>query len=295
MAEFRSINPMEETVHTLLLGRNGRQYLVTCIAVLALLLHGCAKPEKKDANPTLLIPPPFVVLSVVSAEKPNGPPKQTGPPPLLLPPSEELRSQMGRIRISGGKKQPELDFSKPFGAGEGAMKGAGLGLGQSLSGLGSGNPLIAAGMIIFSPAFIVVQAVQGVQKSYPEAKIKEFDKTFRTTIQKLNVPQTLRQHVADNIKSRKVSEVTEASDPTPLITLEIVIKEIKLSHDHWTKPHTFALAGTTCLLQSTNNKELYSHGFTTTGQDLPLAGCRTLGSDNSQCTDFRCFCVSAPP
>ena len=26
-----------------------------------------------------------------------------------------------------------------------------------------------------------------------------------------------------------------------------------------------------------------------------LAGCRTLGSDNSQCTDFRCFCVSAPP
>lgn len=256
-------------MHTLLSSRNGWHYLVTCITVLALLLPGCAKPEKKDVDPTPPIPLPSVELSVIPAEKPSGPPKQTGSPPLLLPPSEELRLQIGRIRFSDRREQPELEFSKPVGAGEGAAKGAGMGLLSSLGAMQAG-PVGLFLVPVIAPFTMAYGTVLGVQESQPEAKIEQFENTYRTTIQELNVSQILRQHVAERIRVLQVCEITGASEPAALVTLEIVVKKIRLYHIDWFAPHTFAFTGSTRLLRTTDGEELYSHAFTTTGRNLPL-------------------------
>lgn len=254
---------------TLLASRSGWRHLLTWITIVALFLPGCAK-QKKGPGPPQPIPLPSVEISAIPPGKPIEPSKQTGPPPLLLPPSEELRSQMGKIRISDRRVQPEFEFNKPVGAGEGAMKGAGLGLGASLSGCGYGL-ILCAGTLALAPIFLVAGTYYGVQESQPEAKVEEFEQTFKSTIQKLEISQILRQQVADRIQALKVSEITGLSDPAAPITLEVVVKKIRLYHSDWFAPHILSFTGSTRLLRATDGKELYSHAFTTTGQQLPLA------------------------
>jgi len=251
-------------MHTFPVGRSGRQYLLTWIVIVGMFLSGCAR-QKKDPDPPLPIPLPSVELSSIPSEKPSGTKKQTDPPPLLLPPSEELRSQLAKIRISKRRVQPEVEFSKPVTAGEGAMKGAGTGLARSVLVF----PYMPM-MIGLAPVFMDVESTLGVQKSQPEAKIKEFEQTFRTTIQELEFSQILRQYVADRIRTLQLSEITGPTDPAAVIVIEIVVGKIRLYQDFWSAPHTFAFAGSTRLLRASDGKELYSHAFTTTGQEFPI-------------------------
>lgn len=250
-------------MHTFPVGRSERHYLLICIVLLTMLLSGCAKQEK-GSDPPPPIPLPSVELSAIPSETLSGTTKQTGPPLLLLPPSEELRSQMGKIRISDRRVQPELEFSKPVGAVEGALKGAGFGLG--ISPLLILNPFYIA----MVPAVPIISTVRGVQKSLPEAKVKEFEQTFRATIQELNVPHILRQQVADRIQALHLSEITGDSDPSAPINLDVVVNKVRLYHDFFLDPYIFAFTGSTRLLRATDGEELYSHAFVITGQELAL-------------------------
>jgi hypothetical protein len=219
-------------MHTLLVSKSGWHQLLTCITIVALFLSGCA---------------------------------DSGPPPLPPPPSEELRSQLGKIRISEGSEQLEMAVNKPVtNRGEGAAKGALLGLGESFAtglGLGQVNPAAIALIPILAPVFVVKGTVEGVQESQPEAEVKEFEKTFRTTIEELNVPETLRQSVADRISALQISEVTGPSDQEAPIIMEIVVKKIELNQSYWFDPYNLFITESTRLIRVADGMELYSHSL----------------------------------
>lgn len=215
-------------MHTLLVSRNEWHHLLTCIAVVALFLSSCA----------------------------------SGPPPIPPTPSKELRSQLKKIQVSDCKIQPEVDISKPFGAGEGASKGFGFGLLAGLEGLQLG-PVV----VIYAPISAVRGIVKGIESSQPKAKVEEFDKKIRATIQELNVPETLRQKVAAVIRWRKASEITGPSDQAASIIMEVVVTKINLGDSEWwTTPHRLFITERTRLIRATDGKELYNNSFGTGGQ-----------------------------
>ena len=148
-------------------------------------------------------------------------------------------------------------------------KAPGWALWEALEVLGGGDPCRSS-ISNLGTSTLIGGTVKGVQASQPEAKVKEFEKTFRATIQELNVPEILRQGVADRIRILKVSEVTGPSDQAASIIMEIVVTKIILYHVDWFAPHKLAINGSTRLIRATDNMELYSHLFVTTGQEFPF-------------------------
>lgn len=217
---------------TLFVRKSGWHQLLTCIAIVASFLSGCAK----------YVPP--------------------SPPPTT---SKELRSQLGKIGISDGSAQFEIAVTKPVtGAGEGAATGA-------FRGLAMGLETSATPIVILTPVFMVIESVKGVRMAYPEAKFKEFDKTFRATIQELNVPEILRQSVADSIRISKVSEITEPSDQAALITLGVVVKKIELHQsENRFGPHGLFITESARLIRAADGTELYSYSFRNSSEEYPF-------------------------
>jgi hypothetical protein len=175
---------------------------------------------------------------------------------------------LGRIRISDGSVHSEVEFFKPDGVVMGAMKGAGYGLVGSLETLQMGPAIV-----LFAPAYMVYGIARGakdVQKSPPETKVKEFEKTFRATIQNLNVPETLRKSIADRIHDLKASEVTGPSDQAASVIMEVVVKRIEFSQEYFYGPHSLFITESTRLIRAADGMELYSHTITATGMELPF-------------------------
>lgn len=219
-------------MHTLLVSKSGWHHLLTCITIVALFLSGCANSR---------------------------------PPPLPPTPSKELRLQLGKIGISVGSVQFEIAVTKPVtGTGEGATAGA-------IRGLAMGLETSATPIVILTPIFMVIESVKGVRIAYPEAKVKELDKTFRATIQNLNVPGALRQSVADRIRILKVSEVTGPSDQAASITMEVVVKKIEFyqGEDRF-GPHSLFITESTRLIRAADGMELYSHSFQNVSVEYPF-------------------------
>lgn len=118
------------------LGRRTRLCLSLALAAVVVVIQtGCATGVKVDPR-RLRLPPP---------------------------PSEESRSQLGRMRLSEGGTQAEVLFTGPAkGGGEGAARGAKLGAAIA----SFQNPLF----FLFAPPAALVGAVVGAARAEPAAQ-----------------------------------------------------------------------------------------------------------------------------
>ena len=212
-------------MHTFLGSKSEWHLFLACIATVVLFLTGCA----------------------------------SAPSPL---PSEELRSQLRKIRISHCTVQPEVEVNTPSGAAGGGMKGFGLGFARGLEGLQMG-PVVA----ITCPAYAIYGMFKGVKASQPATKVEEFDKRFRASIQKTSVIDILRQSVADQINKLKVSEITAQSDQSASIIMEFAVTKIKLGDGFWIAPQNLFIIQKTRLIRAADGMELYSHSFVKKGKE----------------------------
>lgn len=108
---------------------------------------------------------------------------------LPSPPSEDLRSQLGRVRLSEGGMQTVVLFTAPAkGAGAGMARGAGLGPLYTIVGggaVGGGYGVIAG--IFLAPVGALVGAVVGAASAEPATKVEEKEAAFRVAMEELKV------------------------------------------------------------------------------------------------------------
>jgi len=100
-----------------------------------------------------------VVITHSGCVTPFDPPRLRLPPP----PSEDLRSQLGKVRLSEGRMQTAVLFTAPAkGALEGAARGAGLGaLATIVAGGASLTPHGVVGGFLLAPVGALVGTVVG--------------------------------------------------------------------------------------------------------------------------------------
>ena len=210
---------------TKIVSKSGWHHLLSCFGIVALFLTGCA----------------------------------SGPPPL---PSESLRSQLKKIRISNCRVQPEVEFIEPIGAVEGGAKGFGFGFLAGFEGF-----MLGPVGIVTVPAYAIYGMFKGVEAYQPKAKVEKFEKTYRTNINKINVNDILRLSVAERIHSLKVSEITEPSDQTAPIIMETVVTKITIGDTLWNTPPRLSIIQRTRLIKAADGLELYNHSFGKSGEE----------------------------
>ncbi len=182
------------------------------------------------------------------------------------PPSEDLRAQLGRVRLSEGDMQTAVVFSGfPKGAGEGAAAGAGAGAlltiyySSKLFG-----PFGSVG-IFLAPVGALVGAVGGAVSAEPTATVEEKETAFRVAMEELKVPETFRHGVADRLPERTPTPGGPVSSDEPATTiLEVVVERFGLEGGR------FTLTERTRLIRSSDGAELYSHWLTYRGLFRPL-------------------------
>jgi len=194
---------------------------------------------------------------------------------LPSPPSEDLRSQLGRVRLSEGGMQTVVLFTAPAkGAGAGMARGAGLGPLYTIVGggaVGGGYGVIAG--IFLAPVGALVGAVVGAASAEPATKVEEKEAAFRVAMEELKVPETFRRCVADGLPERTSTPGGRVSSDEPASTiLEVVVEQVGL--DGWgleiNPPLSFVLTERTRLIRASDDTELYGHWLTYRGQPRPL-------------------------
>lgn len=194
---------------------------------------------------------------------------------LPSPPSEDLRSQLGRVRLSEGGMQTAVLFTAPAkGAGAGMARGAGLGVRSSLvAGVGAGQ---AGVFIIFlAPVAALVGAVAGAVRAEPAAKVEEKEAAFRVAMEELKVPETFRRCVADRLPERTSTPGGRVSSEEPASTiLEVDVEQVGLDgfglEINPNPSLRFVLTERTRLIRASDGTELYGHWLTYRGQPRPL-------------------------
>lgn len=183
------------------------------------------------------------------------------------PPSEDLRSQLGRVRLSEGGMQTAVLFTAPAkGAGAGMARGAGLGALYTIAGtMGYGSFL--------APVGALVGAVVGAASAEPAAKVEEKETALRVAMEELKVPETFRRCVTDRLPERTSTPGGRVSSDEPASTiLEVDVEQFGL--DGWgleiNPSLRFVLTERTRLIRASDGTELYGHWLTYRGQFRPL-------------------------
>lgn len=190
------------------------------------------------------------------------------------PPSEDMRSHLGRVRLSEGGMQTAVLFTAPAkGAGAGMARGAGLGALYPIAGgaLGGGSGVVLG--ILLAPVGALVGAVVGAASAEPAAKVEEKETAFRVAMEELKVPETFRRCVTDRLPERTSTPGGRVSSDEPASTiLEVVVEQVGL--DGWgleiNPSLSFVLTERTRLIRASDGTELYGHWLTYRGQPRPL-------------------------
>jgi hypothetical protein len=189
------------------------------------------------------------------------------------PPSEDLRSQLGRVRLSEGGMQTAVVLTAPAnGAGAGMARGAVLGFRETVvRGFSAGQ--LGAFIIPLAPVGALVGAVAGAVSAEPAAKVEEKEAAFRVAMEELKVPETFRRCVADRLPERTSTPGGPVSSDEPATTiLEVVVEQFGLEgFELLTNPPVrFTLTERTRLIRASDGTELYGHWLTYRGQPRTL-------------------------
>jgi hypothetical protein len=191
------------------------------------------------------------------------------------PPSEDMRSHLGRVRLSEGGMKTAVLFTAPAkGAGAGMARGAGLGALYPIAGGGyyGGGYGVVLG-ILLAPVGALVGAVVGAASAEPAAKVEEKETALRVAMEELKVPETFRRCVTDRLPERTSTPGGRVSSDEPASTiLEVDVEQFGL--DGWGLEINpllrFVLTERTRLIRASDGTELYGHWLTYRGQPRPL-------------------------
>ena len=227
-------------------GRNARLHLsLALIAVVAITHSGCGIGDKVRR---LNLPPP---------------------------PSEDMRSHLGRVRLSEGGMQTAVLFTAPAkGAGAGMARGAGFGALVPIAGGGIyGGGYGAVLGILLAPVGALVGAVVGAASAEPAAKVEEKETALRVAMEELKVPETFRRCVTDRLPERTSTPGGRVSSEEPASTiLEVDVEQFGLDGPglQINPSLSFVLIERTRLIRASDGTELYGHWLTYRGQPRPL-------------------------
>lgn len=186
------------------------------------------------------------------------------------PPSEAVRSQLGAVRITAGGSAPALLFKAPAkGAGEGAMRGAALGLGGTVV-PGAGLP--PSGLILLAPVGATVGAVVGAARAESAATVEEQEAAIRKILGEVKIQEEFLDCVARALREESPQIALVASGgESPATILEVAIETVGLDAP-WSinPPLTFVVTERTRLIRASDGAELYRHWLTYRGQTRPL-------------------------
>ncbi len=210
----------------------------------------------------------------------------TGPDPqqqhLPPPPSEELRSQLGQLRLSGGNTQTEALLTGPAkGGGEGAARGAKLGA--------EFGKVPDVGALFTVPAAALVGAVVGAARAESEAELDAKAGTLKAAIEELKVPQTFHRCVADRLQELTSTPGNRVMFEEPASTiLEVVVEQVGLADETQPSelqvinpPLSFVFTERTRLIRASDGAKLYGHWLTYRGRPRPLGDWFAKNSINS--------------
>ena len=197
------------------------------------------------------------------------------------PPSEQMRSELGAVKVTAGSSDAAMVFVAPAeGAGGGAMRGAWLGfssvagVGVGIAGAGGASPLGAAGaaVIVTAPLAAVMGAVAGAFAAEPAEKVPE--KVITRTLMELRIQEQVRGCVVSALREESPATAVTASEGEPASTrLEVSVEKFGLE-DHWSRglnpPLRFVMTERTRLVRASDGTELYVHWLTWRGQFHPL-------------------------
>ncbi len=190
------------------------------------------------------------------------------------PPSEDLRSQLGRVRLSDGGMQTAVLFTAPAkGAGAGMARGAGLGPLYTIGGGALGGGYGVGLGILLAPVGALVGAVVGAASAEPAAKVEEKEAAFRVAMEELKVPETFRRCVTDRLPERTSTPGGRVSSDEPASTiLEVDVEQVGLDGFglEINPSLRFVLTERTRLIRASDGTELYGHWLTYRGQFRPL-------------------------
>lgn len=218
-------------------GRKARLHLsLALVAVVAITHSGCGIGEKRHR---MHLPPP---------------------------PSEDLRSQLGRVRLSEGDMPPTVLITAPaMGAGAEMARGAANGAMWVTRTVPYG--------FFYAPLGALVGAVVGAVRAEPAAKVEEKEAAFRVAMEELKVPETFRRCVADRLPERTSTPGGLVSSDKPATTiLEVEVEQVGLDGP-WLDNNPslrFVLTERTRLIRASDGTELYGHWLTYRGQPRSL-------------------------
>ncbi|MBZ0169223.1 MAG: hypothetical protein K8F29_07260 [Kofleriaceae bacterium] len=179
------------------------------------------------------------------------------------PPSEELRSQLGRLRLSEGNAQTEALLTGPAkGGGEGAARGAKMGVKFVLQG---GDPFA----FLFVPPAALMGTVVGAVRAMPAAEFDAKAQALRTAMEELKVPETFRRCVADRLQELTSTPGSRVMFEEPAsTTLEVIVEQVGLTGavEPINPPLSFVLTERTRLIRVSDGAELYGHWLTYRGR-----------------------------
>lgn len=194
---------------------------------------------------------------------------------LSLPPSEDMRSHLGRVRLSEGSMQTAVLFTAPAkGAGAGMARGAGFGALVPIAGGGIyGGGYGAVLGILLAPVGALVGAVVGAASAEPAAKVEEKETALRAALEELKVPEAFRRCVTDRLPERTSTPGGRVSSEEPASTiLEVDVEQFGLDGPglQINPSLSFVLIERTRLIRASDGTELYGHWLTYRGQPRPL-------------------------
>ncbi len=151
---------------------------------------GGKSPMKNKMNRSIRVVLPVVMLFLLSCAT---------TPKMQAPPSEELRTNLGRIGVVFGSFRPEVRFRTPTTKGATAWKGAGKGAAFVAKGMGScsggGWAAIGCGLAVLVgiPVGAIIGSIVGSAEGVSPEKWKETEDALKSYLATVNFQETMRE------------------------------------------------------------------------------------------------------
>jgi hypothetical protein len=189
------------------------------------------------------------------------------------PPSEQLRAELGTVRVTSGSSDAAMVFVEPArGAGEGAMRGALIGFYNTMA-LGALLGPAGGFVIALAPLGAAMGAAAGSAAAEPAEQLKEKEAAIMRTLTELKIQEYVRGCVFSALREQSPDTAVTASEGERASTrLEITVEKFGLE-DHSVlgardinPPLRFVMTERTRMVRASDGTELYAHWLTWRGQ-----------------------------